>query len=313
MSSSDSAPRKAAYAYAHRGEGDMFDMAMGANVPRMRKQELDPNARGPIPILPRDDEAYAALVALRKAARAHFANAYKAALTMPEETKAELAAVERRRKMFAAAPPGEDLSKMIETNNEIEQVALQKLADAPAKQKEALEFLRAASRTIVLDPKAVPLSSLDARNTKLYVLGHGAAGEGDLASSESGGEFSLRDVAQGLKAGGLPPDFESLRLASCNSADTRERNRFLANPPAYSGIFSSRRTAPAQIFANELSQAGFSNPKVTGYQGEAKRCPPGSTAIQEIKNGSSSISERRSRVAKVFTPKRRRALALSCI
>ena len=133
---------------------------------------------------------------------------------------------------------------------------------------------------------------------KLRVLGHGGAGLSYITSTNTADAqpIPMKDVAQGLRDGGLSPDFKNFSLTSCFSADTEQRDTFVADPPAR----ENGATAPAQVLVNELATAGFLQPVVKGYQGLAQRVPDGLRAAQVSPNESMTVP--RTQVRKDFTP-----------
>lgn len=303
--------RKHKYArlYAHFGDGDMFALAVSENLPRMRKKNVDANARGPIPVIAGSSEAYGALTEARERA---IADAAKEVEQAKRDYLAQVAHVrEKERVLEAMAGPG---GRFADTLGPQFASLQQQVADANAKLA-ALEAARddlaieleAVSATTILEPEA--LASLDPLETKLSVLGHGAAGSGELAT-EPGSKrtFTLRAVARTFKALGLSPDFVSVKLPSCESADLRERTAFESDPPASRGRFVKVR-APAQILADEMRRAGFAEARVTGYQGIGWMTPPGRTALQQAGPVfNEETARRRSEVAKVFTPRPKQLL-----
>ncbi|MBN3829908.1 hypothetical protein G3O00_41035 [Burkholderia sp. Ac-20384] len=293
-----SAHKQTAYSYAFRGDGDIFDQAASQNLPRILKQARDPSARGPIPVIARDETTYHQLLLAREAHMgeldANFQEANGAVkgidglLSQVRKDKAALQKMDPRDPRVQA-----DLSTAHAQEDQLLNIRPKSVAARDTWKAQ----LDASYLTPIIQPKHSPIKDLDPHNSKLYVLGHGFANGDKLSSTASGdATFSLKDVAKGLKEDGLHPAFESFRMPSCHSADTENRPSFVENPPArtYSG------TAPAQTFANELKSAGFSSPKVTGYQGAGKRVPDGRTA-ERVTSDNSDVA-RRSEVAKVFTP-----------
>ena len=71
--------KRAAYSYAYRGDGDAFAQGVSQNLPRIRKQQLDPNARGSVPLIARNIEVYNALIKAREDHLTRFGDAVQAA------------------------------------------------------------------------------------------------------------------------------------------------------------------------------------------------------------------------------------------
>ena len=97
------------------------------------------------------------------------------------------------------------------------------------------------------------LSDLDPNNSKLYILGHGDAGD-DTLNSGTEHSISAKGLAGNLRQ--LPSNYQDLRALSCNSADK--------------GVSDE---AP---FAQHLARSmGATHPHltVTGYRGEHMMAP----------------------------------------
>jgi len=291
--------KRAAYSYAYRGDGDAFAQGVSQNLPRIRKQQLDPNARGSVPLIARNIEVYNALIKAREDHLTRFGDAVQAAdkaLTqlgefLPRETS--------RKQELAKKGPGDpqSASKLAHIQARIDLAQERQLKWTQGKDV-AKEMLNAIDHTPVIHPDHSPIKDLDPRDSKLYFLGHGFANAEILSTTTSlQDKYTLGDMARGLKEDGLHPDFESFRMTSCESADTERRLGFAEDPPGRtdSGV------APAQTFANELKRVGFTDPKVTGYQGLGSRFPNGHTAERGTADKSEVV--RRSTVAKVFTSK----------
>jgi hypothetical protein len=300
-----------AYLYAFRGDGDMFLMAAGINLPRIRKKDKDRKARGPIPIIARDDETFTELVKASDKVDAEYSQKYHQSLQNVGQACNELIQAGITPPQPSQQSPISNVDALLKKTPFDTMSPEQRLAVARQLVKDSGEMLRAIRETQILNPNTVPLRTLDPQKTKLYVLGHGRAASPVLTSSPSAGIFSFKELAKQLGVSGLNWEFESLRLVSCDSADTEVRTAFEPDPPPSKG-FWRRRRAPAQILADELSKVGFANPQVTGYQGRGWMVPPGSEGMQYISKSLPLVQARRSTVAKVFTPKKR-TLPLSCL
>lgn len=299
--------RKVAYFYAHRGDGDIFEAAMGGNLTYLRKKGLNPAARDPLRVIARDREAFEALTAARSEVRRKFAKQYHTAMKMEHEAKAVQAKTQAWRKQFEALPEGAEKAARLGKLATLAEATASRLALAEDALARFRELGKAARVTRPIDYEATPLRGLDSTSTKLYFLGHGAAGDEELSSTESDGAFSLKDVAQGLRANGLSPDFEDFRLGGCESADSETRSAF-GDDSALHEQGSSVSMAPAQIFADELGYAGFSRPRVTGYEGFGVKYPRGLNQERLLGTWEEPTAHaRRSHVAKVFT---RRSVAM---
>jgi hypothetical protein len=361
--------RKAAYFYAHRGDGDIYQLAVQDNVRRMRKQAADPCARGPLPILARDKQTYEALLAAREALHDSYKREYEVALTdrraLREKLEANRAAVEmeRRRLIEGSAEldqkqryeallgtrealvgeyereqelprtDNHELAKTLEanlTNVKEEHRRLAQVTAEPAKlalldavegntrfasavqdQQRVVvlrgERLRAVYATKILSPEQKPLRTLHPSRTKLYQLGHGAAGHPMLWSEEGGDASTVTEVAEGLKAAGLPRQFKWFYVYACSSADASVRRAFGAPEDAPAGEKSGHPPL-AQTFADALFEAGFKKVRVRGYEGLWVVSPRGATAERSIAGDDFGLTAERVRsstVAKVFVPRRK--------
>ncbi|PMS30815.1 hypothetical protein B0G57_12963 [Trinickia symbiotica] len=302
--------RKAAYFYAHRGDGEMFEMAVAGNLTYLRKKELNAAGRDLLRVISRDREAFESLMAARRAQRRDFATRYHQAMKMADEAKATQERTEAWRKQFEAMPDGPPKEARISQLAEVVEAAAKKLAFANDALARFGERGKAARMTLPIDPAAMPLRGLAPTSTKLYVLGHGEAGGDELSSAPLDGEFLLKDVAQSLMANGLSPDFEDFRMGSCESADAETRNAF-GDDSALHDRASSVSRAPAQIFVDELRLAGFSRPRVTGYEGSGVKYPSGPNQERLLGTLEEPMARaRRSAVARVFT-RRNVAMPLS--
>jgi hypothetical protein len=311
---SGNSKKEFAYFYAFRGDGDMFLMAVGINLPRIRKKDIEQTARGPISIIPRDDETFTALVAERDKARLEYAEEYQQSLEDADQARKELIQAGITPAQPSEQSPISGVAALLDKTPFDTMPPEQRLVVARQLANDSRDMLRGIRETQILDPNDVPLRKLDPQKTKLYVMGHGKAGTAFLTSSPSAGIFSFKELAQQLRVSCLNWKFESLRLVSCDSADTDLRTAFEPDPPPSKGFWRQRR-APAQILADKLSRVGFANPQVTGYQGRGMMLPSGSTGVQFISGSSPRVEARRSTVATVFTPGKgkRRLLPRSCV
>jgi hypothetical protein len=284
-----------AFLYAYRGDGDMFELAMTENLPRARKRAVDPNARGPIPVIAGDWEAFEALTDARSTFIAQNAAAYYRLGLDINRYMADRDRLEQRlqTRVYSSSRIATEFQRL----NKI-------LENAEIARDLVRDKGRAARATRILKPDALRL--LHPVDSKLYIPGHGFPGSRGLSSSARSEPYSLRKLARQLKAGGLDPEHESFRLTSCGSADAASRDTFVDDPPARSRRWFGA-TAPAQRLADELSRVGFTTPHVTGYQGLGVMYPGGRTALQAI-DKPVAVQMRRSQVSKVFTPAQRRLL-----
>jgi hypothetical protein len=303
--------RKAAYYYAHQGDGDIFKMAVGGNLPRMRKLEKTKQGRGPIPVLARDEEVRDALQAARKALLSQYYAILDDSKNLTNNALDKIKKFEAMRGNLMGREPEPKLEETLRNLDKVKTATQGSLDAALHATQVTTEKIKAIEATEILGPKEMPLSELDPDNTKLYMLGHGGAGTGALQTTTEGGAFTFGEAARGLKKAGLHQKFKAVNLPSCESADATTRTSFAAHSPAYSRDGTgARRTAPAQILADELYRAGFTHAKVKGYQGMGVMFPPGETAMSRIHVGDDEINERRSRVATVFKPKRRQFIPM---
>jgi hypothetical protein len=125
-------------------------------------------------------------------------------------------------------------------------------------------------------------------DAELTILGHGSPGTA-LLGGTPGHTVGLNKVAQDLRAGGLSPDHQNVRMSSCSSADALRRTAFVAAPPDKErpaswkpDFFNPEKTAPAKTMANELKAAGFRGTTVTGFQGLGVQNPQGLTAERQL-------------------------------
>jgi len=331
-----------AYMYAPRSDGDTFEFALEENVRRLAKW-VDASyfrPRGPIPLLAASEEVRRGLVDVRA--------------KRMRELSAEVKSAREERRMCERASNDaslsdgdrDDMQKKIEDLDFVIKERSFYLAAAEATQIKAWEALTAVGDAMGKSAAEIEaLRTAKLATTKMYIALYGSAGSDRLTTdrSEPPTEVSLaeisRDLAQRFLAENVTPHIGSFRLLARESADTKPRRKFEANPPGYTGLFSNRRVAPAQYLANQLKEDGFVRPRVTGYQGQgvfwatakhlvnaeseaehssasARHQGWGSASIAppyaiHIVPGRASDWKRRSEVGKVFKPKR--GLALVCL
>lgn len=260
-----------AYMYAPSGAGDTFEFALEENLRRLAKW-IDASSikpRGPIALLAPNEEVEKALVAAR-AKRMH---------ELGQEVKDAREALRTSEQALRedALSDGErdEIRRSLDEQRFVIQERSFYLAVAEATRIETLDALTTVEHDAHLSEaqrQAMLTSKL--ADTKVYIPLYGSAGSDLLTTdrSETPVETHLADISQELAqyflSQGLAPEVGSFRLISWESADTRTRTKFEANPPGYRGLFSNRRVAPAQYLANKLQEDGFAHPRVTGYQGQ---------------------------------------------
>lgn len=280
--------RRPVYSYAHRGDGDIIDMAASQNLPRVRRQEVGLPHRRPVPVVARDQQVFEQLHQRRDALSSQLRSNMRPVDNNIAKLRGVLTKVREAR---PEEPADSETARVLERQQaKIEQAIFQEESTRNQwrQQSEAVES------TPILGPEYLPRLHPDA---KLLVLGHGEAGAPYLSSTERATEaFSLRQVAQDLRDRGLPPNFSQFALTSCHSADAESRTKFVEDPSTE----STGGIAPAQSLADELAAAGFMEPKVKGYQGKGLRVPNGLHAERVSEDGS-EISRRKD-VRKEFKP-----------
>ncbi|AZE50392.1 Rhs-family protein [Pseudomonas chlororaphis] len=173
-----------------------------------------------------------------------------------------------------------------------------------------------ARLTIKSNAGGQELSKLNPANDKLYIFGHGGAGDNSLDSALTGAKktVSATELAKQLADGGLPKDFRDFRILACYSADITEPASFnqvdldiAANNSNPSLSSRARRMVGiidqsfAQSFANALVNEGFINPQVTGYQAEGRLYSQADHQRRAIgKPGPGQLQSRQSRVKRIF-------------
>lgn len=276
------------YSYAHRGDGDIMEMASSQNLPGVRKREVGMTSRAATPVVARDRAVFQQLHERRVALSQEHRSGMRPSENNIAKLRGFLARIDHE--LHHEKPDVETAQVLERQAQQIEQTILGDTAvrDRWRRQAEAVEA------TPILGPEH--LSGLPS-DAKLLVLGHGTAGVNRLSTTESKADaFALRDVAQGLRAAGLSRDFSNFALTSCHSADAEEHTEFVQDPPAQ----TPGGTAPAQSLANELQRAGFTQPKVKGYQGAGLREPYGLSAERVSADGSEIA--RRKDTRKEFFP-----------
>ncbi|GAA5784244.1 hypothetical protein GCM10007860_06890 [Chitiniphilus shinanonensis] len=306
--------QKAAFYWAHEGGGDIFEQAAGSNLPRIRKAAQDPTARGPVPVIARNETVFADLSAAKQQTISNALSEMTSIRKSIADTGPQIDTIKQTRRRLKAMDPNyvkgqpypenpqpvkPRLTELLQQTTALKQNARNQRAQAQSSLSAWQERHDAFAATEIKHAGDVGMASLHPQHTKLYVLGHGNAGYDALQTTPDDGVFALTDVAKGLKQSGLNPDFESIRMTSCHSADAVKPTHFLADPPA---IHDGAR-APAQTLANALKAEGFTQPKVTGYQGQGINIPPGTTITRRIESGDPN-PVKRSTVAKVFTPEK---------
>ncbi|MGC7839596.1 RHS repeat-associated core domain-containing protein [Pseudomonas wayambapalatensis] len=160
------------------------------------------------------------------------------------------------------------------------------------------------------------LSRLAPGGSKLYISAHGEAGSGRLAATYSpeSAEIWSDDLAQELEAGGLPKDFQDIRVSACWSAnaveiesfdsDEIDRSAFVATAVGDGDDQSGPSTTPRPfnvMLHSELTKKGFSKISVTGYSGTLWTYPDGKHYVSVLRSadGITTLSARRSSVKRV--------------
>lgn len=321
---------KQAYYWAHFGTGDTMSQAIGRNVPRVRSQRADSAKSGPLSVIARDEQTFNDLTAAKEQIGVEVRRQLKDAVEVFQGgTQAHKKVTDMRRNLKRRldpnyAPKGvllktrSSFDKSILRTSESDLKLYRALTSAKksvkslivkgAKQK--LFFLEkeaAILGTKIRIASAVDMDTLDPKNTKLYVIGHGIAGEAFISPTTSANDcISLSVIASGLADVGLPVTFEDVRLISCYSADAKIPAAFTPGSNPHGGIFGfSQAHAPAQVLSNEMAQHGFEAIRVTGYHGAGIRQPAGLHKLRTLEEKSpTSSAVRASTVKKVFTPQK---------
>jgi hypothetical protein len=260
-----------AYMYAPRSDGDTFEFALEENVRRLAKWIDAPRLkpRGPIALIAPNDDVINALATVR-ASRMH-------------ELSREVKSAREQRRACEQALKGDSLSegernekqtKIDELDSIIKERSFY-LAAAEATEIKGLDVLTKVENAARLTHAEVQMKqSAQIANTKIYIALFGSAGSDRLTTdrSDTPTVVTLAEISHNLArhfvSEGLTPRIGSFRLLSWESADSKPRRKFEANPAGASGFFSNRRLAPAQYLANQLQEDGFLSPRVTGYQGQ---------------------------------------------
>lgn len=144
---------------------------------------------------------------------------------------------------------------------------------------------------------------------KLYIIGHGNAGQDILAADQrmEHGMITAKDLALDLLDGGIAQKFNDIRVTACYSADatkpvsfdsaTLEKSSRPVNRNKYK-LWGSETTKPfAHTLRDELLAIGFSNVAVSGYHGAG-------VTFSKQENHSRRLSDqpdvRRSAVRRIF-------------
>lgn len=141
---------------------------------------------------------------------------------------------------------------------------------------------------------------LDSDNAKLYITGHGFAGDPALSADNVAGSMDIDagEIATRLQAGGLLRDFVDIRVIAYYSGDSRPPSSFevkeLADAAAVDFDADPIKQPFSRALRNALKGRGFSKVKVTGYQGAVWSSRYGN--MTEI----GSTSRRRSSYSRVF-------------
>lgn len=225
--------------YAHRADGDTWLQVLSSNRRRLRvRRNGRPDARGPVPVIVGTDQDAVALARERQA------------WITSLQGKAGALGVEL---LVASQEAHADL---------------QRIARLYAELDEAAEKLLAATQTVIYGPDVLRHLP-DPKNTKIELLHHGLWGYEYLLADgrDPATRYSVRDLPAYWLSLGLSPDIGSVRLEACCSGDAAPREHLISYPRGYYGPPSAQRLAPAQMLADAMAQAGFTSPRVTGYQG----------------------------------------------
>lgn len=289
---------KPAFSYAHTGGNDMFELAASVNLPKIKKQTADPNARGAIPVIARDQKTFEELSAGRDSHIATLTKNQQKFDSLATDLQDHLGDLDKQQAAAEKKDPNHPgVQADLKQIGAGQKQGRQNMAYVNASSQRLQQQIDASRQTSIIPPERSPLAHLDPEHSKLYILGHGAAGSADLSTDDSDKTlFSLKDVAKGLDQAGLHKDFRSFRMPSCYSADAEPNSEFLDRPPGR----TRNGEAPAQSFANELGNHGFNKAQVKGYQGAGVMAPTGPTA--ERFSADRSDIARRSEVGAVFTP-----------
>ncbi|MNJ65212.1 hypothetical protein D3C77_612100 [compost metagenome] len=120
--------------------------------------------------------------------------------------------------------------------------------------------------------------------------------------------MSDEEVANQLKAIGLPEDFMDFRVQACNSADVGPLASFSAKDTARAAVERSwwrrllnvPRSSFAQNLANELIKKGFTQPAVAGYHGVFPVRGGVQHRIRAIETQGGRVEVRQSTVRRIF-------------
>ena len=225
--------------YAHRAGGDTWLQVLSANQRRVRVQRSGKaNARGPIPVIVGRNEDAIALRQEREQSIGGF--------------QARVAALRSELHAYCVDPHAD----------------LQRAALLCSELKSTLEMLEAAKQTIIHGPEGLRALT-DPKNTKMELPHHGFWAHAYLQpdAEDATSAYSLMDLPAEWLLLGLSPEIGAVRLHSCFSGDVAPREYLISYPRGYYGPPSAGRIAPAQVLADAMKDAGFTSPRVTGYQG----------------------------------------------
>jgi len=140
-----------------------------------------------------------------------------------------------------------------------------------------------SSLEIISNESGQFLTKLSSGESKLLIVGHGGAGRHALRSGPGSNEsISIIELGKSLLDGGLPKDYQDIRILACHSADA-------ISPTDFSDLTLSEATSPiidttklhlgmnwnhiegtfstAQALSKVMDQSGFSELGVKGYSG----------------------------------------------
>lgn len=123
------------------------------------------------------------------------------------------------------------------------------------------------------------ISKLSPGRYKLYIIGHGGAGQDILAGDQrmEHGMITAKNLAMDLLDGGIAQLFKDIRVTACYSANatkptsfdsaTLDKSSRPVNWNKYKFWESEKTKSFAHTLRDELLASGFSNVEVSGYHG----------------------------------------------
>ncbi|MGJ4953738.1 hypothetical protein [Bradyrhizobium sp. HKCCYLS20291] len=290
-------PQKIGSMYAHYGEGDIVDMAIYHNAQRALTN-LRSKTKKPLYdlIVGRSEQLRAAqetVGAMRRAYQKEFRETEEKIRELERQFIEELVRLPARHN-----PLSDEVTKIEHETYErqMKESFLQRFHKLEIQRARLLAFLESIEETKIFGPGR--LLRLKGGLDKLYILGHGSAGDPELSTKLSKSfsvDFSVGEVAKKLRELDLSDDFSDFRLLACYSADGEECSDFEESGMSTSDG-SAKPPATAQIFLDELIKAGFTEAVVCGYHQLGAQFSDTGQSIRRNRSGTS----RRSEVARRF-------------